>query len=325
MATIYSAKKIEKILEKIDASMLGENVAIKVHFGEKGCTTYLSPKVVHKVFDKVVSLGKKATLVECNVLYKGSRTNSTDHLKTAQEHGFDRPIEILDGEEGQEYTLVKGCKLGKGIKKFDSLIVLTHFKGHMMAGFGGSLKNIGMGLASRAGKLQMHANIKPSVSDECIGCGVCIEHCNAKAITLVDGKAVIDKDKCEGCAMCIALCSTGAISVPWGSENPQGLQNKIANYASAVLTLFPKAVFINVLENITKDCDCMDFEQKPIMEDQGILCGTDIVAVDKASLDLANKSSGGKFNKINAINKDKQIEFAEKLKLGTSKYNLIEL
>jgi len=325
MEEIYFSKEIEKILEKIDYSKFGRTVAIKLHFGEKGCTTYMNPEIVRKVYNKIKSLGKEVCLVECNVLYKGSRTNSTEHIKTAREHGFDMPIDILDGENGQEFISIKGCKLGKKIKNYDSLIVLTHFKGHMMAGFGGALKNLAMGFASRVGKLDMHSLVKPSISKKCTGCGVCIKSCNVKAISIVDGKAKIDKEKCEGCAMCIAVCNNGAVSVPWGGRTSEGLQKRIAEYASAVLGLFPNAVFINVLENITKDCDCIEHVQKPIMKDVGILYSKDAVAIDKASLDLTNKLSNNKFNAINPINKNKQIEFAEDLKIGTSNYKLIDL
>jgi uncharacterized Fe-S center protein len=121
MTKVYLSKQIDKIIDNIDFSKLGKKVAIKVHFGERGCITYINPKIVRKVYDKVKCLGKEATLVECNVLYKGSRVNSTEHIKTAKEHGFDMPIEILDGEVGKDYVELKGCKIGKGIKNYDSL------------------------------------------------------------------------------------------------------------------------------------------------------------------------------------------------------------
>lgn len=327
---VFFSKDIEKILENVDfsppAGGLGKKVAIKVHFGEKGCNTYISPKIVKKVYEKIKSLGKEVALVECNVLYKGSRTNSSDHLKTAQEHGFDMPIDILDGEQGRDFVEINGCKIGKGIEKYDSLLVLSHFKGHMMAGFGGALKNLGMGLGSRAGKLDMHSTVRPSVTQEkCIGCGVCIENCNAEAIFLEVGKAKIDEEKYEGCAMCISVCESRAVSVPWSGGTPERLQKKIAEYSSAILSRFPETIFINVLEKITPGCDCMGTAQKPMMEDVGILFSDDIVAIDRASLDLANKFSDGKFAKINAIDKDKQIQSAAELNLGSVNYEIVEL
>ena len=328
MTKVYFSKDIDKILDNIDYSQLGKKVAIKVHFGEKGCKTYINPKLVKKVYDKIISFGKQATLVECNVLYKGSRTNSTDHKKTAKENGFDfAPIDILDGEDGSEYVEINKCKIGKGLKKYDSLIVLTHFKGHEMAGFGGAIKNIGMGFGSRAGKLHMHSTIRPSISEKCIACGECIKYCPVNAITIDNktNKAKINDELCIGCARCIAICPNEAASIPWESETSEGLQKKIAFYAQAVLSLFPNSIFINVLENITADCDCWGKIQEPIMDDVGIIYSTNIIAVEKASLDLINKFSKGKFNKINSVDKDKQIYFAKEQGLGSSEYELIEV
>jgi len=327
MTNVYLAKNIDKILENIDYSKLGNNVAIKVHFGEKGCATFVNSKLVKKVYQKIESLSKKATLIECNVLYKGSRTNSTDHLKTAISHGFtDMAIDILDGEKGEKFVKINNCKIGAGIKKYDSLIVISHFKGHGMAGFGGAIKNVGMGLGSRAGKLHMHSQVKPYIiEDKCVGCGICIQNCNANAIEIINKKAQINLKKCEGCAMCIAVCPHNAATVHWDSATSDYLQEKIAEYAKAALTLFPNPIFINVLEKITKKCDCVRTRQIPIIKDIGITCSIDIVAVDKASLDLANSLSKNKFNKINDVNKENQIDITEKLGLGKSKYNLIKL
>lgn len=327
MINVYFSQNIEKILENIDYSKLGKNVAIKVHFGEKGCDTYMDPKLVKKVYKKIESLDKNATLVECNVLYKGSRTNRTDHLKTAISHGFtDMNIDILDGEKGEEFVEINGCKIGAGIKKYDSLVILSHFKGHGMAGFGGAIKNVGMGIGSRAGKLHMHSQVLPQIiKNKCIGCGLCIKNCNANAIEIINKIAKINKEKCEGCAMCIAVCPKDAVSIPWKGITNDYLQEKISEYSGAVLSLFSTTIFINILEKITEKCDCMGAKQKPIMNDIGILYSNDIVAIDKASLDLANKFSKNKFNKINEVNKDNQIKFAEKLKLGKSNYTLVEL
>ncbi len=321
---VLFSKNFDKILENLDFSKLGKNVAIKVHFGEKGCKTYMNPELVKKVYQKIISEGKKATLVECNVLYKGERTQSSSHIELAKKHGFDfAPIDILDGEFGQDFVEVKGCKIGKGIKKYDSLVVISHFKGHTMTGFGGAIKNVGMGLGSRAGKLHMHSNIKPKISRRCNGCGICIEKCNAKAISLIDGKSEINQNKCEGCAMCIAVCPKRAIVIPWASETSDGLQRKIVDYADAVLSLFNNVVFINILEKITKDCDCVGARQTPVIKDVGFVAGDNIVAVDKVSLDLANEKG---FQKINLnINKNAQIDYAIKKGLGEKDYKLKEV
>ncbi|MDO8516712.1 MAG: DUF362 domain-containing protein [Nanoarchaeota archaeon] len=321
---VLFSKDFDKLLEKIDFSKLGKNIAIKVHFGEKGCDTYMNPELVKKIYQKISSIGKKATLVECNVLYKGERTQSSSHIKLAKEHGFDfAPIDILDGELGQNFIEIKGCKIGEGIKKYDSLVVISHFKGHMMAGFGGAIKNLGMGLGSRAGKLAMHSNIKPHISKKCTGCGICIQNCNAKAISLIEGKSEINPNKCEGCAVCISVCPEGAVLIPWASETSEGLQRKIVDYASAVISLFNNIIFINLLENITPDCDCMGKKQNPVIKNIGFIKGNNIVAVDKASLDLANKNG---FQKVQPnINKNIQIDYAIKKGLGEKEYNLIQI
>ena len=327
MANVNFSPDIDKIIDNLDYSKLGNNVAIKVHFGEKGCTTYIDPNIAKKLYQKIESLGKKATLVECNVLYKGSRTNRTDHIQTALDHGFtEMNIDILDGEKGDEFIEINGCKLGAGLKKYNSLIVLSHFKGHQAAGFGAAIKNVGMGLGSRAGKLHMHSQVKPYIDqDLCIGCGVCAHNCDADAIKIVNQKAQIDHKKCIGCAMCISVCPHNAASIPWESGTDDYLQKMIAQYTAAVLTLFPQAIFINVLKNITELCDCCGLDQKLFMDDIGILSSTDIVAIDQAGLDLANQFSNNQFSQINSINKDNQLKFAKDSNLGDSNYQLTKL
>jgi hypothetical protein len=324
MAEVYFSKDINKIIDKIDMSKLGKRVAIKMHFGEKGCDTYLNPEIVKKVYEAIVSTGRKTSLVDCNVLYRGSRTTREEHIEIAKTHGFGfADIDILDGEKGEEFIEVDGYKLGKGIEKYDSFIVLSHFKGHIMVGFGGALKNIGMGFASRAGKLDLHCNIKPSISSRCIGCGICINSCNAKAISIVKGKAEINKNLCEGCAICIAVCPNKAVSIPWKSKSTEELQKGIVKYSLAVLKKFPKTIFINVLKNITEDCDCLEKKQEPVIEDIGFLYSDDVLSIEKASLELANKKGFREVQKT--INKDKQIEFAEQAKLGDKDYKIIYL
>ncbi len=327
MAKVYLSKEIEKIIDKMDFSKLGEKVGIKVHFGERGCVTYTNPEIVKKVYDRLISLGKGAALVECNVLYRGSRTIKQEHIKVAKEHGFGfAPIDILDGEKGEEFIEVEGAKLGKGIEKYDSLIILTHFKGHITAGFGGAFKNMGMGFGSRAGKLDMHSNLTPFVNkNACVGCSECIKNCNANAISLVNEKAEIDKGKCEGCTMCIAVCPQSAISLPWGEEKEGELDKRIVNYGKSVINLFKdKIIYINILENITKDCDCFGIVQKPIIEDIGILLSEDPVAIDKASYDLVNEKSENKFQQISNAN-DLQTEYASELSLGEKEYEMEKL
>jgi len=332
MAEVYLAKDIEKIIEKIDMSRLGKRVGIKLHFGEKGCTTYIRPELVKAVYDAVIAAGKDAALIETNVLYHGERLNTTSHLKIAKEHGFDfAPIDILGGENGDQFMdvpidggMVKLAKIARDLVKYDSLLVLTHFKGHGVAGYGGVFKNIAMGLASRAGKLHMHSDISPSVNQTaCVGCGLCVEQCDFDAIAIKGGKAKIDNDKCAGCAVCIARCPEGAVMVPWGGSSSENLQKKIVDYTQAVFKVVPqeKMIFINILEKITQDCDCDSDAQEPMMDDIGILLSNDPVAIDKASLDLV----GDKFDQVNEVDKSIQTTYAQESGIGKKKYKLVSL
>jgi uncharacterized Fe-S center protein len=336
MVDVFLSKTISKLLEKANLTKLGNNVAIKVHFGERGCETYMRPEIVQAVYKKVKALGKEATLVETNVLYRGSRTNATDHKLTAKEHGFTfAPIDIVDGEKGDEFSEIKiqggtidSAKIGKGLEKYDSMVVITHFKGHIAAGYGGSFKQIGMGLGSRAGKLHMHAGVSPSIQQAaCIGCAKCQQGCDFDAIDMIDNKAKIDPEKCSGCAMCIAVCPVGCVSVPWGASTNEELQKKIVDYTSAVFEIIPrqKCIFINIMEKITKDCDCFSTKQTPLMDDVGILLSEDPVAIDNACLELAEKHSPGVLKKINSIDKNVQVDYAQSRGLGSKEYNLVEL
>ncbi len=329
--SVYFSKTVNPLLEKIDEDKLKGKVGLKVHFGEKGNETYLNPDIAKAVYEKIESLGYEVTLVECNVLYKGSRTNEKDHIETAKAHGFDfAPIDILDGEKGErdlklpvEGGTIKGAKVGEGLKKYDSLVVLSHFKGHAATGFGGAFKNLGMGLGSRAGKLHMHSDVSPSINkDKCTKCGVCIKNCDVDAISMTNEGAEINSDKCIGCAMCIAVCEFGAVSVPWSGSTNERLQEKTVDYSHAIIDYLDHNIsYINVLKNITKDCDCMSKKMEPIMDDIGIILSDDPIAIDKASLDLANESSE-KFNKINSTDNDHKIDYAEKKNLGSKSYQL---
>jgi len=316
---VYFSKNFDSIFKKLDFSKFGKKVGIKVHFGEKGCRTFVNPDYSKRIYEKLKQK-KEVSLIETNVLYRGSRTIREEHVKLAREHGFFGKIDILDGEKGEEFIGVEGKKLGKGLRNYDSLVVLSHFKGHVMAGFGGAIKNLAMGLASRAGKLQMHSSVSPIISDKCIGCGVCVKNCNAKAISLANNKARIEQEKCLGCAMCIAVCPENAIKVPWHGTTIEKLQKSLVEYAEAVFKIIPREriIFINVLENITKDCDCVNSPQEPLIEDIGILAGEDIVAVEKASIDLINEKAGRR------LFESRQIDFAKR-KFGDKAYRLINL
>lgn len=332
MEEVYLSRKMDAILEKIDQSRLGSKVAIKVHFGEEGCTTYMKPDIVKSVYDSVKD-GRNAALVECNVLYKGSRTTTSAHKRLAEKHGFGfAPIDILDGEMGDKEVSVEiggtagTAKLGNGLTEYDSMIVISHFKGHIATGFGGAIKNLGMGLGSRSGKLHMHSDVSPSIdSARCIGCMACAEACDQNAITKVSEKAQLDDTLCNGCAMCISVCPTGAVKVPWGGSTNKALQQKTADYANAAVRTIGAGniIYINILHDITEECDCVGAAQEPMMDDIGILLSYDPVAIDKASLDLVEDASKGDFGKINPVNNISQVSYAEGIGLGSTDYRLI--
>jgi uncharacterized protein len=301
-------------------------LGIKVHFGERGCETFVPAKIINEV----TSLVDNANFIETSVLYKSPRRTAEGHKEVALEHGFDFiPIDFLDGEKGDDFIeqeingdYFKKCFLGKNIENYQSLLILSHFKGHGGCGFGGAIKNLGMGLASRRGKLAMHASIKHTINKEkCIGCGECISHCPTKAIAFNSAKrAYIKENICISCSKCISVCPTSAVRIPWGSTGKKELNEKITEYAYAS-QLKRKCFFVNFLINITSDCDCNDIIMPVITSDIGVLASSDPLAIDQASYNLITKQ-------CDEFKKD-QVEFlfayAEKIRLGSREYELIEL
>ncbi len=323
---------VDKFLGIISRRLGEGKTALKIHFGEEKNTTHIKPEWLHCVKKHIPD----ATLVDCNVLYRGSRTRKKDHIKTAIEHGFNfMNIDILDGELGEASTEVevntkntKTAKLGAGIVKYKNIVALSHFKGHISTGFGGAIKNMGMGLGSRAGKLEMHAIVSPYVkAEKCVACGVCVRDCPADAITL-EGKANINPSKCIGCAHCIAVCPQGAINVPWDlSESVNNkLMENVADYALAA-TGGRRCWYINFLANITLECDCLAMEQKPFMEDVGVLFSEDPVAIDQASLDLIVERNNGvdPFMAHNKVKSTHILKYGEHVKLGSRDYDLVKV
>jgi hypothetical protein len=328
-------------------------VAIKLHFGEKGNTAYIRPTFVRQIVDRVKALGAFPFLTDANTLYAGTRADSVSHLHTAVENGFafsvvNAPLIIADGLRGASYTavkigqeLVKTAYVGTEIAEADGLISLAHFKGHELSGFGGTIKNLGMGCAARRGKMVQHADLSPKITrKKCVGCGECVEHCAQSAISLREGKAGIDPKKCVGCGECILICGNKAIDVQWNSDIAL-FQKKMVEYTLAVLKgKKGKVAFLNFLTQISPACDCYGHSDAPIVHDLGIMASLDPVAIDQASVDMvnrqkglessslpANKNPGGdKFRAIYPkVDWTIQLEHAEKIGLGSREYELINL
>jgi uncharacterized Fe-S center protein len=348
--------KLGRLMEagKLENSIRpGKLVAIKLHFGEKGNAAFIRPIFIRQIVDKLEKLGAHPFLTDTNTLYAGTRGNSVSHLTTAIENGFaysvvNAPLIIADGMRGASASKLKingevlsEAYIGKEIVESDFLIGVAHFKGHELSGFGGTLKNIGMGCASRKGKLIQHSGLSPKVKKKrCIGCGDCLAHCKHKAILISEEKASISPEKCVGCGECILICPNGAIDVQWNSDIPAFLK-KMVEYAAAVIEgKRGKTLFLNFLTDISPACDCYAHNDLPIVGDIGILLSDDPVAIDQASVDLVNlqparedsclknfKAPGqDKFKGLYPkVNWQFQLEYAEQIGLGSQKYELITL
>ncbi len=331
MATVYfsgtiSDSAIKEITQKA-LKNLKSPVAIKTHFGEKGNSRFVPPENIRPIVDLLK--GKEPFLTDTNTLYRGMRINATDHIKIAKKHGFgslEIPIVIADGENGDEEVKVsvdgthfKEVLIGKKISDVESMAVISHFKGHILFGFGGSLKNLGMGGGSRAGKLAMHSKIVPVIGDDCIGCGICRDNCAVNAID-IDGKAHIN-DNCIGCAKCISVCPYGVIKVPWHGATSQEAQERCAEYAAGCVK-GKSCVYVTFITNITRDCDCLS-DSEIIAEDVGVIASTDPVAIDQAAYDLLFEANGKDiFKEVTGVDGTSIITHAEKMGMGSRTYDL---
>lgn len=352
--------KVSDLLNMLEPNKLfgpRDLVAVKLHFGEAGNTAHIRPQFVRRIVDSLLAVKAKPFLTDTNTLYVGTRTEAFSHLTTAFENGFTRevtgaPVIIADGLRGNNCVKiplkgkhVKEAHVAADIQNADGLVVITHFKGHELAGFGGALKNVGMGCASREGKLEQHSNISPKVTKKkCIGCGECTVWCRGGAIELKgEGrakKASINPEKCVGCAECILACRQGAILVQWNESIPTFME-KMVEYAGAVLSQKKgKAVFLTFITDVSPLCDCYPFSDRPIVPSLGILASLDPVAIDAAAADLVNGSPGNPASRLkNALSpgEDKfrdlfpeidwsyQLDYAQELGLGTRDYVLVDL
>ena len=352
--------KLKKLIEKagIDSiDMDSKFVAIKIHFGEPGNLSFLRPNFAKVVADKVTSLGGRPFLTDCNTLYVGRRKHALEHLAAAQENGFS-PLStgcqmiIADGLKGTDEMEVplEGCDhfqsafIGRAIMDADIFISLTHFKGHELTGFGGAIKNIGMGCGSRAGKMEQHNAGKPVVAeDKCRKCHACAKSCGQDAIFFdgTDGKARIDHDRCVGCGRCLGACNFDAISNPESNTNTI-LDYKMAEYAKAVVDGRPH-FHISLVIDVSPLCDCYGSNDVPVLPDLGMFASFDPVALDQACADaclrqeplpgseLEEKMHSHGFcdhhDHFKNLEPDSEwkacLEHAEKIGLGTRSYELI--
>ncbi len=336
------SKKAAKVFSVLDFKEKIEKdsfVACKIHFGEKGNKGFINPRWLEGIINLIREKTSRAFFVDTNTLYVGRRTNSIDHLNLAHEHGFSIealgiPILIADGIVGRDdYEIeincsrIKRAKIASAFFHTDFLLCLSHFTGHMITGFGAAIKNLGMGCASRAGKLEQHAEVHPWVNPKlCNNCGICIDYCPSQAIQQREGKASIIDEKCLGCGECLVVCPAQAVKFRWDSDFSR-VQEKMAEYAFSVSKLFKERMgFINFLMKITRDCDCLAKEQKSLIEDIGILGSSDPVAVDKASVDLVNRNRKDDFVKgFHNIDWSVQIRHAQEIGLGRMDYELVTL
>ena len=329
-------------------------VAIKLHFGEPGNLAFLRPNWARTVADFVKERGGKPFLTDCNTLYVGGRKNALDHMDSAMLNGFNPmttgcQIIIADGLKGSDEVevpvaggeYVKNAKIGRAVMDADVYISLTHFKGHETAGFGGCLKNIGMGCGSRAGKMEQHNAGKPHVAEKyCIGCGQCRRICAHGAPIIENGKAHIDHDKCVGCGRCIAVCPKDAVRIDW-DETTTNLNCKIAEYTKAVVDGRP-CFHISLVIDVSPNCDCRPENDMAIVPNVGMFASFDPVALDMACVDAVNAQTplrGSAADDAHAkahvhdhfqrlhpdTNWRSCLEHGEKIGIGTREYELIKI
>jgi len=352
------SNKISKLKNLFDKAGFSEIMnkddltAIKMTFGERGSDGFISPLFVRQMVDKIKECQAKPFLTDTNTLYSGSRHNSVEHILTALEHGFDfsttgAPLIIADGLHSENIKEVsiqqkhfEKVKLAADLVQADSMLVLSHFKGHEMAGFGGAIKNMAMGGAPASGKKEQHA-LKITVDSKlCIGCQKCVHVCPEKAIEMEDKKAKVLADKCIGCGECLTVCPVKANGMDWETDQA-GFHERMVEYAYGLASSHQgKIGYINFLINITPDCDCVPWSDYPIVPDIGFLASMDPVALDQASYDLVNQQEGfanslltsnhacgaDKFHGIREhVTGTLQLSYAEKIGMGSTAYDLIEL
>jgi hypothetical protein len=340
--------------------------AIKIHFGERGNTAFIRPLLIRPIVDAVKAAGGKPFLTDAGTLYVGTRGNAVDHLNTAMLNGFGftvagAPLVIADGLDGRDEVAVplglKHCEVAyvaSAIARADSLVSVAHFKLHEAAGFGGAIKNVGMGSGSRRGKMAQHSEVAPEViSQKCIGCGVCRDQCAHDAIHLVERSAdaprphdgvthvaEIDPERCVGCAGCIHACPQGALGINWERDLPRFMERMVEYTIGVIKGKESRCLYVNFLTQISPACDCYPYADAPIVPDIGILASRDPVAIDQASVDLLNAQPAlqssclrdkpeAAWDKVRAVYRNidwqHQLQYGESLGLGSRTYELVKM
>lgn len=335
------ASRLGDALEKLDAFGFIEDrdiVAVKTHFGETRKSGYIRPPYLRAVGDRIRAKGGVPFLTETSTLYRGRRNNAISHLALVSDHGFGyehtgMPAIMADGLMGDEEIEVevpgkihRRVKIASLLAKVQALVVMSHFTGHLGAGFGAALKNTGMGLASRRGKLAQHSTARPSINKKaCTRCGMCVRWCPEDAISMNDESALINSKKCVGCGQCLAVCRFDAVKYNWGATYEDLQKNVVEHAWGAHLCVPGKSLYLNFLTRISKDCDCMTVYEQ-ITPDIGVLISGDPVAVDAASLDLVERHAG---KRLSALAYDipyrHQIDYARELGFGNPDYGIVEI
>jgi len=349
----------DKIGKLLALAGLGQNVAegaltaVKIHFGEKGNSAFIRPIFARRVVEEIKKIGARPFLTDSSTLYPGERKEAISALTCAIENGFGyacvgAPLIISDGLRGVTETevaidgeLLKKVFIGTEIVEADSLVCMSHFKCHELTGFGGAIKNLGMGCASRKGKLVQHSTVAPKVAEKyCTGCGICLKSCAHDAIAVIEGKATIDPALCAGCSRCITVCAVKAINIQW-NEAADLVMKKMAEYAKgAVSGKEGRTVFLSFITQVSPACDCYGHSDAPIVNDIGICASVDPVAIDQACADLVNGARGNEGSALKTghepggdkfrgmypeIPWEVQLEHGERVGLGARKYELVKI
>ena len=322
---------LEEFIKKEEITLPSE-MPLKVHFGERGNSSYIKSMCYNGIIDVLKKNNVTTCFAETSVLYGGSRFSKEKHIKLAHDHNFTQlPIVIADGNRGEETIEIpskgkyfKNCSIAKALAEAQGVLVASHFKGHALAGFGGAIKQLSMGFASKGGKLAMHMGVKPQIfSPLCKACQKCVVRCNENAIERKGKKFKINHDKCVGCGACFSICPSYAV---WifsfkGFINmllkKSTFKEKLGEYAAAA-ALDKKHIYVNFALNITAGCDCEPRPMRKCCQNIGIFISEDPVAIDKACWDLVAQH-GKKFKGF------EQLQYAASLGAGNMEYTLLQV